>query len=115
MRKRKRAQQHGIYVSVVLFQSLNSSSKKKKSTSWTAHPFNRENNINGLNGDANGDGIGDEIFSAAIPAVTSFQEAYVRKVVDTLNDLDNVLYEINGEGPLGSAAWQNYFINYLKS
>src|SRR5258706_2246413 len=109
------AQQRGVYVSVVLFQSLNSSSKKQKSTPWTAHPFNRDNNVNGLNGDASGNGIGDEIFTAAIPAVMSFQETYIRKVVDTLNDLDNVLYEINGDGPLGNAAWQYYVINYLKS
>ncbi len=109
------AQQRGIYVSVVLFQSLNGSSNKKKSDLWSAHPFNRDNNITGMNGDANGDGIGNEIFTAAIPAVTSLQETYIRKVVDTLNDLDNVLYEINGDGPLGNAAWQYYVINYLKN
>jgi hypothetical protein len=109
------AQQRGIYVSVVLFQSLNSSSQKKKSNPWTAHPFNRDNNVNGMNGDANGNGLGEEIFTAAIPAVTSLQETYIRKVVDTLNDFDNVLYEINGDGPLGNAAWQYYVINYLKN
>ena len=30
-------------------------------------------------------------------AITALQEAYVRKVVDTVNDLDNVLYEISNE------------------
>jgi hypothetical protein len=30
--------------------------------------------------------------------VLRHQESYVRKVVDTVNDLDNVLYEIINEG-----------------
>ena len=29
--------------------------------------------------------------------MTALQEAYVRKVIDTVNDLDNVLYEITNE------------------
>jgi len=41
-----------------------------------------------------------------VPAVTSLQEAYVLKVVDTLNDLDNVLYEISGDAPASSRDWQ---------
>ena len=32
-----------------------------------------------------------------LPAVTPVQEAYVRKVLETLNSLDNVLYEIANE------------------
>ena len=109
------ASQRGIYVSVVLFQSLNSQSKTKQDNPWYANPFHRDNNVNRIDGDTNGDGIGDESFTLTIPAITSLQEAYIRKVVDTLNDLDNVLYEISGDGPLGSFAWQSYVINYLKS
>ncbi len=63
-------------------------------------PFNSKNNINGIDGDSNGDGIGTEIDTLANPAVTRIQEHYVRKVIDTVNDLDNVLYEIcNEAGP----------------
>ena len=32
-----------------------------------------------------------------VSAVTALQEAYIRKVIDTVNDLDNVLYEISNE------------------
>jgi len=106
------AAQRGIYVSVVLFQSLQS--QTGQDNPWYANPFNRDNNVNRINGDTNGDGIGAEAFNLTIPAITSFQEAYIRKVVDTLNDLDNVLYEISGDGPLGTDAWQSYIINYLK-
>ena len=41
----------------------------------------------------------------SIPAITSLQEAYVRKVIDAVNDLDNVLYEICNEGDLTSVPW----------
>jgi len=50
-----------------------------------------------------------------VPAVTSLQEAYIRKVVDTLNDLDNVLYEISSDAPASSREWQYHMINYLKN
>ena len=109
------AAQREIYVSVVLFQTLESQSNTGQDNPWYANPLNRENNVNRINGDTNGDGFGAEAFTLTIPAITSFQEAYVRKVVDTLNDLDNVLYEISGDGPLGNYAWQSYIINYLKS
>ena len=109
------AAQRGVYVSVVLFQSLNATSKKQQDNPWYANPLNRDNNINGINGDTNGNGVGDEAFTLAIPAITTLQEAYIRKVVDTLNNLDNVLYEISADGPLGNSVWQNYVINYLKS
>jgi len=109
------AAERGIYVSVVLFQSLDSQSKIKQDNPWYANPFNRDNNVNRINGDTNGDGIGAEAFTLTIPAITSLQEAYIRKIVDTLNDLDNVLYEISGDSPLGDYAWQSYIINYLKN
>jgi len=109
------AAERGIYVSVVLFKSLDSQSKIKQDNPWYANPFNRDNNVNRINGDTNGDGIGAEAFTLTIPAITSLQEAYIRKIVDTLNDLDNVLYEISGDSPLGDYAWQSYIINYLKN
>src|SRR5262249_7463422 len=39
---------------------------------------------------------------------------FVRKVVDTLNDLDNVLYEVSGNGLAGSLSWQYYMIDYIR-
>ena len=38
----------------------------------------------------------------------------MRKVVDTVNDLDNVLYEIGNEGDLTSVPWQYHFIRFIK-
>jgi hypothetical protein len=74
------AAQRGIYVSVVLFQSLDSQSNSGQDNPWYANPFNRENNVNRIDGDTNADGIGAEAFTLTIPTITSFQEAYVRKL-----------------------------------
>ncbi len=109
------ARERGIYVSVVLFQGLNPSSKSRRDNAWLANPWHRENNINGVDGDPYRDGIGLEAFTLAIPVITSLQEDYIRKVVDTLNDLDNVLYEISGDASLGAATWRSHIVNYLKS
>src|SRR5262247_4004545 len=83
------AGQRGIYVSVMLFQGFSSQRKNLGGGNpWTGHPFNVSNNINDINGDPSGNDNGEEVHSLVVPAVTSLQEAYVRKVVDTLNDLD---------------------------
>ena len=109
------AGQRGIYVSVMLFQGFSSQRKNiGGGNPWAGHPFNVSNNINGINGDPSGNDNGEEVHSLTVPAITSLQEAYVRKVVDTLNDLDNVLYEISGDAPSSSREWQYYMINYLK-
>lgn len=109
------AGQRGIYVSVMLFQGFSSQRKAiGGGDPWTGHPFNVGNNVNGINGDPSGNNNGEEVHSLIVPAITSLQEAYVRKVVDTLNDLDNVLYEISGDAPSSSRDWQYYMINYLK-
>jgi hypothetical protein len=101
-----------IYLSVILFQGFSSQRKTVGGGNpWAGHPFNVSNNINGINGDPSGNDNGEEIHSLTVPAITSLQEAYVRKVVNTLNDLDNVLYEINGDAPASSRDWQYHMIN----
>jgi hypothetical protein len=42
------------------------------------------------------------------------RKADVRKVIDTLNDLDNVLYEITNETAIYSEDWQYHNIRYIK-
>ncbi len=82
--------------------------------SFDGHPFNSRNNVNGVHGDPNGDGKGREINTLAIPAVTAIQDAYVKKVIDAVNDLDNVLYEIINESGLYSTDWQYRMIRFIK-
>ncbi len=111
------ARDRGIYVSIMLFDGWSIESSKgglAENNPWKGHPFNKNNNINGINGDPNGDNSGLEVHTLAIPAVTNLQKAYVRKVIDTVNDLDNVLYEISNESDGGSTAWQYEMIRYIK-
>jgi Family of unknown function (DUF6298)/Putative collagen-binding domain of a collagenase len=110
----------GMYVSIMLFDGWSIADPKgsyQAANPWSAHPFNSANNINGINGDPNHDQSGEEIEQFSIPAVTTLQEAYVRKVIDTVNDLNNVLYEIANEsnGCGNEINWQYHLIDYLKS
>jgi hypothetical protein len=107
------ARRRGIYVSVMLFQGW-SIYGHGYGNPWPVHPFNRANNVNGIDGDPDHDGEGKEVHSLAVPAVTRLQEAYVRKVVDAVNDLDNVLYEVTNETAIFSKDWQYHVVNYLK-
>jgi hypothetical protein len=108
------AGERGIYVSVMLFNGF-SVSKVGLNNPWRGHPFNASNNVNGINGDPGGDGRGEETHALAIPTVTAIQEAYVRKVIDGVNDLDNVLYEISNESDPGSMQWQNHMIDFIRT
>jgi hypothetical protein len=109
------AQAQGIYVSVMLFQGWSVEKKGQVGNPWQGHPFNKANNINGVDGDLNNDGQGPEIHTLDAPAnVLERQRAYVRKVVDTVNDLDNVLYEIGNEMHVGSVQWQYVMIRFIR-
>jgi len=111
LRKRiEAARQRGIYVSIMLFEGW---AMQNIEGGFKLHPFHPENNVNGINGDSNGDGKGLEVHELVIAAVTEIQKAYIRKVVDTVNDLDNVLYEISNENHPESTQWQYAMIRYI--
>jgi len=42
------------------------------------------------------------------------QRAYIREVIDTVHDLDNVLYEVANESATGSVDWQYGVIDHVK-
>lgn len=106
------AAKRGIYVSIMLFEGHGLHASQPP-WCWDGHPFNVHNNINGIDGDANGDGRGLETHTLQIPEITALQEAYVRKVIDTVNDLDNVLYEITNESGNYSTEWQYHLIRFI--
>lgn len=111
------ARAEGVYVSIMLWHSFGweNGLRIRGHRSWDAHPFNSRNNMNGVNGDVNNDGQGLELGSLG-QAFTPYQEAYVRRVLDTMGDLDNVLYEICNEcyDSPETNAWQQYFIEFIK-
>lgn len=111
-----RAGTRGIYVAVMLFEGWSVSFPKGSNSArnpWHGHPFNAQNNINGIDGDTDRDDSGDEINTLAIAEVTQLQKTLVRKVIDTVGDLDNVLYEVSNESPADSIAWQNAMIDFV--
>jgi uncharacterized protein YjdB len=110
------AKAKGIYVSVMLFDGWSVEAKEFfLANPWLGHPFNRANNINGIDGDPNDDGSGKETQTGAIAAITNLQKTYVSAVIDAVNDLDNVIYEISNESDAESKAWQYDMINYIHS
>ena len=108
------ARDHGIYVSVMLFEDWIFMNKRKEHP-LEQHPFHKDNNVSGINGDPNGDGWGIEIHTLQVPEVLEVQKAYVRKVIETINDLDNVLYEICNEGLRHTREWQYEMVRFVKS
>jgi hypothetical protein len=80
---------------------------------WKGHPFHSSNNVNGIDGDPDNDGLGTETHTLKLPDVAALQEAYARRLVDTVNDLDNVLYEISNESEYG-ADWHNHLARVIQ-
>ena len=110
----KAAADRGIYVSVMLFEGW----EIQFSDGWAHHPFHAAMNRNEIEGDANHDGIATEYNTLQDTPmgkrVLALQEAYVRKVIETVNDLDNVLYEIANEATGASTGWQYHMIRFIK-
>jgi Protein of unknown function (DUF4038) len=109
------AGKQGIYVSVMLFQGW-SQQKEKIKNPWLFHPLNPDNNINGV-GKQITDNKEDDAEKGTLHALKNgdalkYQEAYTKKVIETINDLDNVLFEIINEG--GTKDWQYHIINFIK-
>lgn len=100
------AYDRGIYVAVFLFGHAGGLRN--------ATPYKIENNSNGVNGDADGDGYAIETRRLQMPAVTALQEAYVKKVIETVNGFDNVLYEIACESDLTTTDWQYHMIRFIR-
>jgi Family of unknown function (DUF6298)/FG-GAP-like repeat len=105
------AAQHGIYVSIMLFEGWG---LRFVPDGWKAHPFYPANNVNLTDSDVKGI-KGINLFTLASPKVTALQEAYVRKVIDMVNDLDNVLYEIANESDFSTTDWQYHMIRFIKA
>lgn len=99
------AQARDIYAIVMLFEGWG----PQFSPGSGSHPFARGNNINGI-----GPRELTLLHTLELPEVTALQEAYVRKVVGTVNAYDNVLFEISNESGLYSTAWQQHMIDLVR-
>ena len=122
--------ERGIYVAVMLFDGWGLHLSPAPDN-VEGHPFHAANNVNGI-------GIGSIVDYQVLPLdprVQALQEAYIRKVVDTVHDLPNVLWEVANESSGGgkldpafaemlgqaepaewgdSTAWQYWVIDIVK-
>ena len=82
----------GIYVGVMLFDG-HAIHLSPPPDNIEGHPFHARNNVNGI-------GITSIVDYQVLPldtGIQALQEAYIRKVVDTVHDLPNVRYEVANE------------------
>ena len=109
------ARERGFYVSVMLFQGFSIEQKAaangERGNPWDTHPFRKDNNVNGINGDPFETGQGREVHTTAILPILDVQMEYARQVIAAVGDLDNVLFEISNESHGGSTKWQYVMIN----
>ena len=106
------AGQLGIYVSVMLFDGHGVQYERLATDGYW---FTGANNINGID-DAyvSGSASGFNSTTLQYPAITAFQDAYVRKVIDSVNDLDNVMYEVANEANGAVATgWESHVIDLV--
>ena len=97
----------GIYVSIMLFDGfwVNGGG----ATQWGYSQYNPVNNVNGYSMTK------ADCYTMNNSAWVALMDAYLNKVVDTVNDLDNVLYEVINEAPASSKVWQYHVINHIKA
>jgi len=121
----------GIYVSVMLFEGFGLHLSLPP-YNVEGHPFHAANNVN----DVDIASINDYQVLPLDARVQALQESYIRKVIDTVQDLPNVLYEVANESSGGgsvddpefleaiglseppdwgdSTQWQYWVIDFLK-
>jgi hypothetical protein len=129
LRERVLAAGHaGIYASVMLFEGF-SLHLTDVPDNIEGHPFHAANNVN----DIGITSIVDYQVLPLDPRVEALQMAYIRKMIDTVHDLPNVLYEVANESsgqaaesvvfsdgssvdtPIGdSTQWQYWVINTVR-
>jgi hypothetical protein len=79
--------------------------------SGDGYPFTALNNVNRID-----DGGGTASVTMTAPnAITAIQDAYVKKIIDTLNDLPNVLWIVSQEAPPDSTWWNSHLIALTRS
>jgi Family of unknown function (DUF6298) len=112
------AGRRGIHVSVMLFEGWglmhgNRGRAAPAGWAWRAHPFHPDNNVNGIDAGTDPEGIGGQVHSLKNPAVSAIQATYISKVVDTVNEFDNVLYEVINEG--GHKEWDWWVVGTIRA
>jgi hypothetical protein len=109
------ASAQGIHSIVMLFNGW-SHERHDAGDPWPWHPFHAANNVNGVDGDPEGQENGRMLASLRLPDALAVQEAFVRHCVEGLRDLDGVLWEVANEVRLtpDSVAWTRHMVRLLR-
>ena len=109
------AQAKGIYVAVMMFEGFQLQQNRQSNDGYPLSGANNVNSIHdGYSGGTGGPNSNDlGWINSNNPAMLTIQETYVKKVIDTVHDLPNVLYEIADEAGAYSTQWQNHFIDFI--
>jgi hypothetical protein len=105
----------GIYVGVYLFTG---EFQLRFRFAGDGYPFSGPNNVNGIDDGYRGGSPESGLASVTMHApnaLTEIQDAYVRKTIDTLNNLPNVLWIVPEEAPKNSLWWNDHLISVVKT
>jgi hypothetical protein len=103
------AGQAGMYVSIYLF---NGYEWQFDVNSQDGNPFESSNNVNGVNC-PNTCPTDNSLITAQ---AWTYEQQYLSMLINTVNDLPNVLYAVSNESPSpGSDTWQASVISYVRS
>ena len=115
----EKAEKKGIYVSIMFFEAwgIKYSNFYPDQDPWLCYPMNPKNNINGLTDNPvleNGQAF--DFFSLNCPQLLNLQKEFIKKVIDTVNDFDCVLYEICNEIPnrMEAIQWEDHLCEFVK-
>lgn len=108
---------NNIYVGVMLFDGWCVSSKGMAGSPWLYHPYELANNINSLDTDTNNDSQGDEAEYHTGNNALPYEEDLVEAILDTLNDLDNVIYNVCNEATMSDEnnAWHEHMMDHIRT
>src|SRR5947207_10065032 len=105
----------GIYVGVYLFSG---EFLLRFRSSTDGYSFTGANNVNGVDDGYRGGSVESAVASVTMTApndITEFQDAYVKKTIDTLNNLPNVLWIVSEEAPPKSTWWNDHLISFVRT
>jgi hypothetical protein len=105
----------GIYAGVYLFTGEWQLRFRFRSDGY---PFSGPNNVNGVDDGYRGGAPETGVASVTMTApntITDYQGAYVKKAIDTLNDLPNVLWIVSEEAPKNSIWWSKHLISVVRA
>ncbi|MBI3858333.1 MAG: hypothetical protein HY293_21835 [Planctomycetes bacterium] len=104
----------GIYAGVYLFSA---EFLLRFRSATDGYPLSGPNNVNGIDDGYRGGSVASAIAALTMTApnaITEVQDAYVRELIDTLNDLPNVLWIVSQEAPPKSEWWNNHLIAFTR-